>query len=192
MSYSVPAKKDRVTWCRSENHSPSSSRATVSAPADCRPGGTSIGWACQHLLSSSRSSSCLNRHLSALISPAVSPNAGAATRCHLDLRVSSSLSPPSSPRSGLLQAPLGLGLLEDSIQPQRPTPSHHSNGHQGTLGGMFRGLPRAAVHSIVHSDGRKQVIEPAAVEVQLLSLALANNYRGPPPCKPYTIGVDAR
>ena len=49
-----------------------------------------------------------------------------------------------------------------------------------------------ALRSLCHPLSRKQVIEPTAVEVQLLVLALANRYRGAPPHKPHIIGVDAR
>ncbi|KIJ11020.1 hypothetical protein PAXINDRAFT_16042 [Paxillus involutus ATCC 200175] len=39
-------------------------------------------------------------------------------------------------------------------------------------------------------NGLWEILEPASTEVSLLSLALANRYRGRPPHAPYTIGVD--
>jgi hypothetical protein len=48
------------------------------------------------------------------------------------------------------------------------------------------------LRSLCRPLSRKQVIEPAAVEVHLLALALANRYQGVLPHKPYIIWVDAR
>ena len=59
----------------------------------------------------------------------------------------------------------------------------------------IKGLWEVHMHAsclLCHPLSQKQVIEPTAVEVQLLVLVLVNRYQGVLPHKLYIIGVDAR